>query len=228
MIDKKISVLMSVYNNQDSLERAVSGILNQTHNNIELLIMDDCSTDNSRNILDSFSEEKNVKIFKNTSNLGLTKSLNLLLKEATGTYIARQDADDFSLSKRFEIQLKLMAKKNYSISTTMAYKNEKRVINLIPKFRHFVPSSMYININNPFIHGTLMIEKYIIDQIGGYDERFIYSQDYKLFYDLIKNNQKILKVTRPLYVLNTKNNISSLKSKEQSYFADCVKNGKNP
>ena len=72
------------------------------------------------------------------------------------------------------------------------------------------------------------MKKYIIDQIGGYDERFIYSQDYKLFYDLIKNNQKILKISRPLYVLNTKNNISSLKSKEQGYFADCVKNGRNP
>lgn len=228
MIDKKISVLMSVYNNQDSLKRAINGILNQTHNNIELLIMDDCSTDNSGNILDSFSEQKNIKIFKNTSNLGLTKSLNLLLEQATGTYIARQDADDFSLSNRFEIQLDLMVKKKYSISTTMAYKNEQSVINLTPKFRHFVPSSIYININNPFIHGTLMMEKYIFDQIGGYDERFIYSQDYKLFYDLIKKNQKILKISRPLYVLNTKNNISSLKSKEQGYFAYCVKNGMNP
>ena len=47
MNDTKISVLMSVYNNQDSLERAINGILNQTHDNIELLIMDDCSTDNS-------------------------------------------------------------------------------------------------------------------------------------------------------------------------------------
>ena len=228
MNDTKISVLMSVYNNQDSLERAINGILNQTHDNIELLIMDDCSTDNSGYILDSFSEQKNVKIFKNISNLGLTKSLNLLLEQATGTYIARQDADDFSLSKRFEIQLDLMVKKKYSISTTMAYKNEQSVINLTPKFRHFVPSSIYININNPFIHGTLMMKKYIIDQIGGYDERFIYSQDYKLFYDLIKKNQKILKISRPLYVLNTTNNISSLKSKEQGYFADCVKNGRNP
>ena len=151
-----------------------------------------------------------------------------MLEQATGTYIARQDADDISLEKRFEIQLDLMVKKKYSISTTMAYKNEQSVINLTPKFRHLVPSRIYININNPFIHGTLMMEKYIIDQIGGYDERFIYSQDYKLFYDLIKNNQKILKISRPLYVLNTKNNISSLKSKEQGYFADCVKNGRNP
>ena len=99
MNDTKISVLMSVYNNQDSLERAINGILNQTHDNIELLIMDDCSTDNSGYILDSFSEQKMLRFFKNISNLGLTKSLNLLLEQATGTYIARQDADDFSLSK---------------------------------------------------------------------------------------------------------------------------------
>ena len=47
MINKKISVLMSVYNNQNSLERAINGILNQTYKNIELLIMEDCSTDDS-------------------------------------------------------------------------------------------------------------------------------------------------------------------------------------
>ena len=91
---------MSVYNNQNSLERAINGILNQTYKNIELLIMEDCSTDDSRKILDSFSKENNIKIFKNSTNLGLTKSLNLLLQQATGTYIARQDADDFSLPQK--------------------------------------------------------------------------------------------------------------------------------
>ena len=55
---------MSVYNNQDSLERAINGILNQTYDNIELLIMDDCSTDNSAYILDSFSEQKMLRFLK--------------------------------------------------------------------------------------------------------------------------------------------------------------------
>ena len=122
---------MSVYNNQNSLERAINGILNQTYKNIELLIMEDCSTDDSRKILDSFSKENNIKIFKNSTNLGLTKSLNLLLQQATGTYIARQDADDFSLPKRFEIQMNLMHKKNILFQQQWRIKMKKGLLNLL-------------------------------------------------------------------------------------------------
>ena len=68
-----------------------------------------------------------------------------------------------------------------------------------------------------------MIKKNVINEIGNYDERFYYAQDYKLFIDLNNSNYKIRQLRKPLYVLNTLENISSKFSEEQKYFADCVK-----
>ena len=85
-----------------------------------------------------------------------------------------------------------------------------------------------INYLKPFIHGTLLIKKQVLENINGYDERFYYAQDYKLFKDLIKQNFKFKVINSPLYYLNTTNNISSNKKKEQYYYASCVRNNKIP
>ena len=99
---KKISVLMSVFNDEINVESSISGVLNQTYDNFELLIMDDCSTDSTKKIIKQYkNKDKRVKIFENSKNIGLTKSLNKLLNEAQGDLIARQDSDDLSLTQRF-------------------------------------------------------------------------------------------------------------------------------
>ena len=85
-----------------------------------------------------------------------------------------------------------------------------------------------IKFRNPFIHGSLLIKSNVLNDIGNYDERFYYSQDYKLMSDLIKQNKKIKTLRQPLYNLNLKNNISSKNAEEQEYFAKCVRLNKNP
>ena len=102
----KISVIMSVYNSKETLVNCVESIMNQTYENFDLLIIDDFSQDNSFEICKAFEKEfNNIFVFRNNENLGLTKSLNKLLNFATGNFIARQDADDFSEPNRFERQM---------------------------------------------------------------------------------------------------------------------------
>ena len=74
----------------------------------------------------------------------------------------------------------------------------------------------------------MMIEKYCLDSINGYDENFYYAQDYKLFSDLIKSDISIYQIKEPLYILNMKNTISTEKINEQNYFASCVRKNINP
>ena len=74
----KVSILLSVFNNEQTVEKAIRSILNQTMKDYELLIMDDCSVDNSYNICKEFEDNIKVKVFRNNSNIGLTKSLNIL------------------------------------------------------------------------------------------------------------------------------------------------------
>ena len=86
-----ISVIMSVYNDSKNIGNSIESILNQDFKDFEFLIMDDGSTDESYEIIDIYSKDTRVKVFKNNENLGLTKSLNILLEASQGTFIARQD-----------------------------------------------------------------------------------------------------------------------------------------
>jgi glycosyltransferase involved in cell wall biosynthesis len=216
-----ISVIMSVYNDSKNLRPSIMSILNQDLNNFEFLIMDDGSDDDSYDVLKSFSNEKRIKIFQNNNNLGLTRSLNILLNESKGQYIARQDSDDISLSSRLSRQLNYIQYKNLDVCGSRAI--IKGSSKITPKKSYYLPIGITLKIKNPFIHGSLILKKSVLDKVNLYDERFTYSQDYKLIKD-IKNagfSMGILK--EPLYVLNVKNNISTNHKVSQKYYADCVR-----
>ncbi len=223
----KISVLMSVYNDEKTLERSIESILKQTFKNFELLINDDSSTDDSFKIIKNFSNIDNrIKFFQNENNTGLTKSLNKLIRQSSGEFIARQDSDDTSHVERFQKQINVIESGKFDIVTTRANViGEKRKI---PNISFYFPKRYIIKYKNPFIHGSLLIKKNVLNDIGNYDERFYYSQDYKLMSDLIKQNKKIKTLRQPLYNLNLKNNISSKNAEEQEYFAKCVRLNVNP
>lgn len=214
---------MSVYNNEDTLEKAIESILNQTYKDIEFLIVDDKSSDSSLKILNKFKKiDPRIKIYSNSTNIGLTKSLNKLIKLTKGELIARQDADDFSSIERLDKQIKFMNKHNLDACTTRA-----RTIGsnkLRPRFTIYFPDKFIIKFKNPFIHGTLLLKTEIITSVGNYDENFYYAQDYKLFFDLLSKGYKIKTMKTSYYFLNIKNNISTNFKEEQAFFANKIKN----
>ena len=183
--------------------------------------MDDGSTDSTYEILlQNFDDNKKIRIFKNNKNIGLTKSLNKLIKKSKGSVIARQDADDTSVPNRLEIQMESLILKKLDFCTSRAsIKNSNR---LIPNLSYLIPPKIVIKYKNPFIHGTLFIKKSIMLEIGGYDEQFKYSQDYKLFIDLLKMNKKFYFIKKPLYILNMEDNISRNFKDKQKYYAKCA------
>ena len=210
-----ISVLLSVYNDDENIKKSIDSILSQSYKNIELLVIDDGSTDNTNEILNSIKDTR-LKIFRNEENLGLTKCLNILIKKSQGQILARQDSDDISLPTRLEVQYSLLNKSQLDACTTRAFiKNTKKTI---PKFSHLLPVNFVIKYKNPFIHGTLMVRKNAVLDIGMYDENIKYAQDYKLFIELLKKSYKIKILKSKLYILNMENNISSLKKEEQHSF----------
>ena len=223
----KISVLMACYNSSNTLKESIDSILDQTFRNFEFLIIDDGSSDDTYEKLQYYKNlDSRIRIFKNNKNIGLTKSLNILINESISPVIARQDADDQSMKSRFEKQFSTFKNDKYDVCTSRAkIKSSERNI---PKYSYFFPNKLIIKYKNPFIHGTLMIKKDVLKSIGGYDEKFYYSQDYELFYKLLKNNFKFKNIYEPLYVLNTENNISSEFRNEQKYYSDCVKARKTP
>jgi len=219
----EISILMSAHNSSDVLKDSINSILNQDFSNFEFLIMNDGSTDDTYEIINNYLKlDQRIQLFNKSNNLGLTKSLNLLFKKSTAAFIARQDADDISLTNRLSRQLEILKSQNYDICVSRAInKNSKK---LIPNISYWVPKKILFKFKNPYIHGTLVAKRKVFEKINGYDEKFYYSQDYKFFSDCYKHNLKIKYLNEPLYILNTKGNISSQKHFEQKKFADLVKN----
>ena len=214
---------MSVHNDERTVEKSINSILDQDYKNLELLIIDDGSNDETYKICKNYSNtHRNVKLYKNDYNIGLTKSLNILLNKSEGYFIARQDADDISSSSRLSKQLSFIEKYNLDACSTRAYVMNSHKIT--PSKSYYLPKGFVMKIKNPFIHGTLMAKKEVLFKIGQYDENFYYSQDYKLMQDLLDNGYKLKIIKEPLYYLNMKGNISVTHKEEQQYFAKCGKN----
>ena len=218
---------MSCYNSQATISKSIESILSQSYEDIELLICDDGSIDDTYKTIEEYSKaDKRISIFKNEKNIGLTKSLNFLINKSDGEFIARQDDDDISLEQRIEKQIKVINDLNLDFVTSRA-----KILGtdkLIPGISFNLPVSFVMNFKNPFIHGTLLIKKKILNDVGNYDESFYYAQDYKLFSDLVAKGYKYTTIKEPLYRLNVKDNISNNFKKEQDYYSRCVRNNSIP
>jgi len=183
----KISVIMSAYNSEQYLNEAIESILNQTFGNFEFIITDDCSSDGSFEIIRSYAQkDKRIKYFRNSENLGLTKSLNNMIGTASGKYIARMDADDISMPDRFQKQFEFMENNpqtgvlgtniiffgNYNAESDLPADNEEIKAELL--FRDVV------------MHPAVMIRRSVLDEFKlRYDESFRISQDYDLWSRII-------------------------------------------
>jgi len=223
----KVSVLMPIYNDENNLFNSINSILNQSYKNFELIIVNDASTDNTLEVLEKFKNlDSRIKVFTNNKNIGLTKSLNLALAKSEGELIARQDSDDLSLGERLKKQVELLQNSKYSFCVSRAINSKTQ--KPIPRYSYYFPTKLVMNFKNPFIHGTLMIKKNVLNKLGGYNENFYYSQDFKLFFDLIRKHYKYFYIKEPLYVLNLENNISTIKQKEQKYYFDCARKNITP
>ena len=218
----KVSIIMSVFNAEATIANSIESILNQTFEDFEFLILDDASSDSTLEILSKYSDlDKRIRLFKNKLNIGLTKSLNFLIDECNYKYIARQDADDISYKNRIMHQVDFLDNSIYKgCSTRAKIKNSQRIL---PGNSIYLPLRLVARFKNPVIHGTLMIDRETLIEHGKYDERFYYSQDYKLIYDLINKNVKFKILNKELYELNMENNISTNHKIEQAYFANLVK-----
>ena len=219
---KKVSVLMSTFNSESNVAKSIESIINQTYKNLELLIVDDNSSDNTFNIIKKYSElNENISVFKNELNIGLTKSLNFLILKSKGDLIARQDDDDISYPYRIKKQVDELERNGLDFCTTRALTNPTK--KKIPGISYYLPVKQLLKFKNPFIHGSLMIKKEILESQSGYDENFYYAQDLKLVIDLIDKGFKFKILNEVLYDLNIKNNISEKKAKEQRYYATCAR-----
>ena len=181
----KISVLMSVYNGEAYLHEAIESILNQTLTNFEFLIIDDGSTDSSRSIIKSYNDPR-ILLICNQQNLGLPASLNKGVTSTKGQYIARQDADDLSLPERLELQSRELDSRS-SIGVVGCWwqniDHNRHIFEemVVPTEGPILLQRMLNLALNPSPHGSMMMRAELVRKVGGYDERFWFTQDFDLW-----------------------------------------------
>lgn len=183
----KVSVVMSVYNGEKYLREAVDSILNQTFTNFEFVIINDRSTDSSVEIIESYADPR-IWLVHNEKNIGLTASLNRGIKLAHGKYIARMDADDISLPKRLETQLKYFDSDNsLSLCSCRAqvFKENGSIFGIDPpnvdQLMNWHLLSWRLLFYNPITHSSVMVKRDAFLESGGYASWAKRSQDYELW-----------------------------------------------
>tara|TARA_B100001248_G_C27341676_1_gene436596 strand:+ start:247 stop:1230 length:984 start_codon:yes stop_codon:yes gene_type:complete len=112
-----VSIIMPAYNAENYIKSALESIINQSYNNLEIIILDDNSNDSTKSIIEKF-DDKRIKYFKNDSQLGISKSLNKLLDISNGDYVCRMDSDDLMHINKIELQIDYMFRNDLDLCGT--------------------------------------------------------------------------------------------------------------
>lgn len=191
----KVTVIVTTYNNSNTIIKSLESILNQSYSNIEIIVVNDASTDDTYNKLKMYllGNEKRVKVVNNKVNMGAYASRNIGLKYAIGTLITFHDGDDISSYYRIEKQVAFTVKHNLLMSfakilrfSDVQYYN----VDTTTDFSNYADKCIY---KTGFV--SMMFHKKLLKKIGNFKEiRFAGDNEYierfiayyfKLFFDKI-------------------------------------------
>ena len=178
-----VSVVMPAYNSEIYIAEAITSILKQSYTNIELIIVNDASTDGTMSIIKSFSDSR-IRVLSNEKNSGVSFSLNRAIDCSQGKYIARMDADDVAFPDRIEKQVAFMERTpSCGVCGTFAKEyNGRRIFYHLTKNEDIQISLLF---QNTFIHPTVIFRAELIKK-HKYSEEFNFCEDYELWCRLSK------------------------------------------
>ena len=197
MTNPSISILMPVYNTAPYLREAVDSILAQTFRDFELIILDDCSSDESPAILDTYTDERIVR-YRGQKNVGIANILNIGIEMARGKYIARMDSDDISLPNRLQVQydylehhpgcdLVSVAMQQFGVSNRlMQYDNSTEEM----KF-----NALFFS---PILHASSMWRKERFKSLR-FEQSYVPAEDYRMWTLALFNGLKMRNLPNVLY-----------------------------
>lgn len=175
-----LSVIMPCYNSEKFIEVSVRSILEQTFDDFELIIIDDASTDSTIQRLEQINDAR-IRIIKKQKNTGITDSLNLALKIASGKYIARMDSDDISEKERFEKQIQYLEHNTEVVLCGSWYKTfpDGSIARLPEKHDEI---KIWLLYSNAICHPSVMFRKqFFIDHFLNYNKNSEPAEDYELW-----------------------------------------------
>lgn len=194
-----VSVIIPVYNAQEIITSCIKSVLNQTYHNIEIIVIDDGSTDSTLKIVQEYKDGFDISCLRifHQNNQGPSKARNLGIQQAQGEYIAFLDSDDYWVDNKLEEQLKVFEK----------YKNCVLVGTATTFYKKHVTEYSFISFkrllySNRFTTSSIICKKRIIEKIL-FNEQQKYSEDYRLWLQIANDHLCIL-LNKRLTIQNAK------------------------
>lgn len=181
-----ITVIMPVFNGEVYLQEAIDSILQQSFSDFEFIIINDGSTDNSREIILSYNDER-IRLIENGSNRGINYSLNAGLDMATGDYVARQDADDISFETRLQKQYDyLVNNPDIALVGCDAEIIDAHGVHISDSVLRMSAEDLGYNLlfGNFLLHSSVLFRKEAVGALGGYSPVISFCEDYELWFRL--------------------------------------------
>jgi hypothetical protein len=179
----RVSVVVGAYNGERFLRPAIESILNQTFSDFELIVVDDCSSDRTPQILKEFKDDR-MKVVRNERNLGIAETFNKGIAATRGEYIAVQDHDDFSWPTRLECEVAFLDSNPQVGMVGSSCNVMDEAGTLVP---HWPVESEDANLRwallwrCSFFHTSVMVRRRVIQEVGGYssDPKYRFAEDYE-------------------------------------------------
>lgn len=201
--DPKISVIMGVYNCESTVAEAIESILGQSFTDFEFVICDDCSVDNTYQIICDYAERDSdrVVVLRNEKNSKLAYSLNHCLRHARGKYIARMDGDDLSVSDRLQKLYEFLeANPGYDlVGSAVSFFDGAGIWGTNEKREH--PNKRDKLGGVCFNHASIMMKRATYEKLGGYTDvpRTVRCEDLDLWYKFFAAGCKGYNLKEDLY-----------------------------
>jgi len=173
---KKVSIILPTYNGEKYIKQAIDSCLNQTYKNLELIIIDDGSSDKTFEIIEAYYQNKQIKYFKNEKNLGLAQSLNIGFEKSDGEYLTWVSDDNFYNNKAIEILVKeLISNPKISFVYSSFYQVDEN-----GKIKRKIKSARpkELDIRN-CIGPCFLYKREVYEKTGDYNSVFFLAEDYE-------------------------------------------------
>jgi len=204
--ERKLSIIMPNYNNEKYLDESIDSVINQTHQNWELIIVDDCSTDNSVKVIKKYLKDKRIKLFKNRKNKGVAETRNKCISQSKSNIIVQVDPDDYIEPIALEVinnefssdrDLTLLFSDLNRIIDGKKYPTKQRDIQNFNDWR-VKPRAFHIS----------AFKKSAVNRFGGYNKNLKTCEDINFYYKIFENKLKHKYI--PMYLYNWRINPNSL------------------
>lgn len=217
MKNKLVSVIIPSYNREKLISRAINSILNQTYKNIEIVVVDDGSTDKTEDVIKQLNVS-NLKYIKLSKNRGACKARNIGIENASGEYIAFLDSDDEWVPDKLEKQINFMEKHDADIVVCNFYyeKNGKRIVKISKNHGKIIRKNEILGINM-VTTGAILAKKSVLESVGLFDNCLPRYQDWDLILRIM-DKYVVYLINEPLLIQYFQSaSITNSTSKEKKY-----------